>query len=166
MSRTAVGIYHDPAAASEAIHALVDAGVPVDEISVVMQEAAGTHDVPVEDHTKGTRGAVLGGAIGAALGAVGGVLVSTGVIAAPGLALLAAGPLTAAFKGAWVGGAFGEVSGLLEGLGRLESDVDLSQEDLVNGAALIAIHSDDLHDVAMNVLTRTGAERLDENDTV
>lgn len=152
--------YHDEKSASKAIHELTDAGVPIDEISVVVSGEEGEHEVRLREKSTVVRGALTGGAIGAALGGVGAALAATGVIAGPGILLYGAGPVLATLRGVVAGGGFGYGLGVLESLEFWKDEADLHGEDLEKGAALIAVHSGDLHDTARAVFERTGADRI------
>lgn len=152
--------YHDEESAAEAIQELTNAGVPVDEISVVVSGEEGEHEVSLMEKPTVMRGAVAGGAIGAALGGLGAVLAATGVITGPGILLYGAGPVLATIRGIVAGGGFGYGLGVLESLEFWKDEADLHGEDLKKGAALVVVHSDDLHDTARAVFERTGATRV------
>jgi hypothetical protein len=158
--KVVTGTFHDQKKAAKAVEALVDASIPIEDVSVVVRDSSGEHDVPLEEKTRAGKGAVIGGAIGAALGAVGATLVVTGAVAAPGIGLLAAGPVLAIIRGLVAGLALGEPIGLLAGLDFWKERADLHAEDLKNGAALIAVHSDALHEKAKAILERAGADRV------
>lgn len=81
---------------------------------------------------------------------------------AAGLGLLAAGPVVVALKGIITGAGIGEASGALLGLDFWKDEADLHEEDLQKGAALIAVHSDDLHETARAVFAETAADRISD----
>jgi len=158
--KTVTGSFHDEEFASKAISGLVDAGVPVDEISVVVVDSSGSHPVPIGETTPVVKGAVAGGAIGGVLGGVGAVLAATGVVLGPGAILLASGPVLAAIQGVVGGAGLGYGIGVLASLDLWRNEVDLHAEELEQGAALITVHSDELHDLAREVLRESGATRI------
>ena len=69
--KAVTGIFHDEEQAAKAIEALGAAGVPTDEISVMVMDASGLHEVPVEETSPVLKGALAGGAVGAALVRIG-----------------------------------------------------------------------------------------------
>jgi hypothetical protein len=140
--------------AADAVRALMNNGFDVRYISALMGTDAGVSKVPVSVESGVRRGAVLGAAIGAA----GGVLLATG----PGL--LAAGPLLAVLEGAIGGGAFGGVQGGILGLLFAETKVEFDQEELEKGTILIGVNADTRPDLAREVLTESGAARIETHD--
>jgi hypothetical protein len=157
--KTVTGSFHDEELAAKAIEGLVEAGVPVDEISVVVMDAGGAHEVPIQETTPVLKGGIAGGALGGVLGGVGAVLAATGVVVGPGAILLASGPVLAAIQGVVGGAGLGYGVGVLASLDYWKDEADLHAEDLEKGAALITVHSDDLHDVAREILRESGATR-------
>ncbi len=160
MTRLVTGTYHDEKKAADAIQELIGEGVPLDELSVVIADAGSQRDVPIVHETAEGRAVVAGTAIGAVVGGVGAVLVTTGVLAAPGIGLLAAGPVLAILRGAIAGAFIGDLIGVHAGLAFWKKEAEIHEGDLRDGAALIAVHSDDLHDAARAVFERTGADRI------
>ena len=118
--------------AERAIQKLVENEFAADNIYVLMRDDAApgkVEQVPVT--TKNMVGP--GVAIGAALGAVGGVLVAlTG-------GLLAAGPLVALLQGATTGGAAGVLAGTLGGLGYWHDVAEFPHREIESGAILVGV---------------------------
>ncbi len=159
--KAVTGIFHDQEHAARAIEALGAAGVPTDEISVMVMDASGLHEVPVEETSPVLKGALAGGAIGAALGGIGAALAVTGVVVGPaGALLLGAGPVVAAIRGVLAGAGLGYGVGVLASLDHWKNEADLHAQDLEKGAALITIHSEELQDVARSILRESGAARI------
>jgi hypothetical protein len=152
------GIYADAEKANRAVEELIEAEFDADDISVVVAEKSGEHQFPVEHDTGVAEGVTIGGALGAALGAVGATLVATGVLAAPGLRVLATGPLLAALRGAVAGlGAAGLV-GALAGLGFWKEEAHLTAKDIRGGAVLVGVHAEGARlEKAREVFRRSGA---------
>ena len=161
--RVITGAFHDEDKASEAIQELVDAGVPMDGISVAVTEPGGQHQVRVARTTPTLKGALLGGAIGAMLGTVVAALLATGVIAFPGLELGASSVFLTVLQGAAGGAGLGFAVGVLASLTPLlwREEADLDEEDLARETALVSVHSDELHDTAREVLERMGADQVE-----
>ena len=97
------GIFSSAHAAERAVHELVQEHFKPDDVSILVTDKEGTHVEGTKFDMGVAEGAVVGGSLGATLGAAGAALAATGIIAGPGVALLATGPLLAAPKGAVAG---------------------------------------------------------------
>lgn len=157
MRRIVAGVFHDKKQVTEAVDALLAKSVPVDEISVALrdQKDVEVRSIPVREDAGASRGAAAGGVIGASLGAVGITLVATGAAIIPGVSLIAAGPILMLFVGGTT--LTGMAIGAPLGLGHWHGVDDMSKEELEGGSVLVAVHSDDLADLAMQVLAEHGA---------
>ena len=161
MAGLVTGTYGDAEKAQKTIAALIEADFDVGDISVVVADRQGVHEVPVEHDTGVAEGVVVGGTLGAALGALGATLMATGVLAAPGLPVLAAGPVLAALKGAVAGLGAGGLVGALAGLGFWKDAAELHAEDVREGAVLIGVHAErGRAEAARELFRRAGAERI------
>jgi hypothetical protein len=111
-SRIVVAVFGRRDQAEAAMRDLQRAGVPLDDISLVMQQPGSSPEVGA-GATKADEGTVAGVAGGAVLGGI----VGLAALAIPGIGpLLAAGPLAVAL-GALAGGALGALAGSFAGLG-------------------------------------------------
>jgi hypothetical protein len=82
----------------------------------------------------------VGGAIGTAIGATLAAVAAIGTsIAIPGLGVMIAGPLAAAFVGAGAGAVTGGLIGALVGLGFTEQDARAYEEALRGGGVAIGV---------------------------
>jgi hypothetical protein len=162
MTKIVMGTYHDKEKVTTAVETLLERGVPVDEISVILTDQTGeeVRSIPVKEGTGVVRGATVGGIAGASLGAVGVTLVATGIVLAPGVSLLAAGPVLALLIGG--SGLAGAAMGGPLGMGQWRGLKDVAMEELQRGSAVIAVHSDELAGLARSVLADTGAEAVSE----
>jgi hypothetical protein len=143
MAELITGTYTDAKKAAQAVEGLIEAQFDAEEISVVVTDTVGVHEVPVEYDTRVAEGAAIGGGLGGALGAIGATLVATGILAAPGLRVLVAGPLLAALRGAVAGLGVGGAFGALAGLGHWKERLDLHAEDIVRGGSvLVGVHAE------------------------
>lgn len=125
-------LFPDETQAKRAIHALVENEFAADNIYVLMKATTGSgkiKQVPVS--TKNMVGP--GVAIGAALGAIGGVLVALSG------GILAAGPIVALLQGVTTGGAAGVLAGGLGGLGYWRDVADFPAHELESGAILVGV---------------------------
>src|SRR5579872_1345356 len=158
------GIYSTRAGVENGADALVRAGFPSPDISVLLPESvAGTKEMGTEKTTKAPEGAAAGVTTGGVIGGTLGVLAGVGLLAIPGLGpFIAAGPIMAGLAGLGVGGAVGGVTGALIGLGIPEYEAKRYEGRLKKGGILLSVHSDnsDWTKRAKQILERTGAEDI------
>lgn len=162
MSHTAVfGIYFTREAAEEAVSALLGARFRKSDISALLPENAGTHDLAHERNSKAPEGATTGAAAGVVAGGVLGWLAGIGVLAVPGIGpLIAGGPIVAALAGAGALGIAAGIVGSLIGVGIPEYEARRYEGRVKHGSILLSVHCDS-HDWvkrARRILKRTGAE--------
>src|SRR6201990_858673 len=145
MSKTSIfGIVKTHAQAEQIVEGLQRAGFPASEISVLLPDNEGKHDIGHVKATKAPEGATTGAATGAGTGGVLGLLAGIGALAIPGVGpFIAAGPIMAALSGAAVGGTTGGIVGGLIGLGIPEIEAKRYEEKLKSGNYLIAVHTHD-----------------------
>lgn len=155
------GIFSDAEAAEAAVRALIEEHFDTDDISVVVTDAVGSHEEELEHDTGVAEGAAAGAVLGGLLGALGVGLVATGVFVAPGLPLLAAGPLAAALKGAVVGAAVGLEVGALSGLGFWKDEAHIHAEALREGGIVVGVPAEhECADHARKVFREAGADAV------
>jgi hypothetical protein len=163
VSTLVTAVYADPETARRAVEALIEAHINPREISVVMADRSGRHAIPIEHDTGVAEGLTIGGTLGAALGATAGALLATGILAAPGIRVLAAGPLLAALRSAIAGMSAGGLVGALGGLGFWKDEADLHAEAVREGAVLLAVRADGERTQQLRELFReSGATRVTE----
>src|SRR6201990_871831 len=145
MSKTSIfGIVKTHAQAEQIVEGLQRAGFPASEISVLLPDNEGKHDIGHVKATKAPEGATTGAATGGLTGGVLGLLAGIGALAIPGVGpFIAAGPIMAALSGAAVGGTTGGIVGGLVGLGIPEIEAKRYEEKLRNGNFLIAVDARD-----------------------
>src|ERR1700720_3984446 len=119
MSKSSIfGIVKTHAQAEQVVQGLQDAGFNSSEISVLLPDTEGKHDIGHVKATKAPEGATTGAVAGGVTGGVIGLLAGIGAIAIPGVGpFIAAGPIMAALSGAALGGTTGGIVGGLIGLG-------------------------------------------------
>ena len=156
------GIYSTRIGVENAVEALVGAGFPSPEISVLLPEnLAGKKEMGTEKATKAPEGTTAGAAAGGVIGGTLGVLAGIGLLAIPGLGpFIAAGPIMAGLAGLGVGGAVGGVTGALIGAGIPEFEAKRYEGRLQKGGILLSVHCDTSEEIkrAKDVLKSTGAE--------
>lgn len=167
-SRTVVGVFNSMAEAQTAIRALTHEGISRDDISLVAnrignegvdQPAGGTGT-----SSDTTADVVADAGIGAAIGGVGGLLLSIAGLAIPGIGpILAAGPIAAALTGAGIGAAAGGLLGALTNAGIPEEDAGYYAEGIRRGDVLVTVRTSDpaLADRAKDILDNQGAVDVD-----
>ena len=144
------------------VERLQTAGFPSDEISILLPDTEGKHDIGHVKATKAPEGATTGAAAGGVTGGVLGLLAGIGALAIPGVGpFIAAGPIMAALSGAAIGGTAGGMVGGLIGLGIPEIEAKRYEEKLKTGNYLIAVHAEgDREDVAKEIFENAGAEDI------
>jgi hypothetical protein len=157
----AYAIFRSRTDAENAVDSLLAQGFRNEDVSVLMQDNAGTKDFATEKHTKApegtTTGAVAGGAIGGTLGLLAGI----GALAIPVLGpFIAAGPIMATLAGIGTGGVVGGVVGALVGMGIPEFEAKRYEGRIKEGGILVSVHCDNSEWVgrAKDILKRAGGE--------
>lgn len=159
MTKHVSGTYHEQRNISDAIVAMIDVGVPVEELEVIVEEPSGRMCIPIRRRPRGLRGALIGGAICAIAGALGALVLAHGGAGPDAAEAFRIHPISALLLGLLVGGGSGALLGMFIGLDLRRRDVKLTRKDLAVGATLI-VHSDGRAAAAKRVLQSTGAEHI------
>ncbi len=126
------------------VERLQASGFDSSEISILLPDTEGKHDIGHVKATKAPEGATTGAATGGVTGGVLGLLAGIGALAIPGVGpFIAAGPIMAALSGAAIGATTGGVVGGLIGMGIPEIEAKQYEEKLKTGNYLIAVHAHD-----------------------
>jgi uncharacterized membrane protein len=163
MSQTSVfGIVKSYSQAEQLVEELQAEGFPASEISVLLPDSEGRHDIGHVKATKAPEGATTGATAGGVTGGVLGLLAGIGALAIPGIGpFIAAGPLMAALSGAAIGAGTGGLVGGLVGMGIPEIEARRYQDKLKRGNYLIAVAADgDEKDRAKEIFKNVGAEDI------
>lgn len=163
MKKSVIGIVDTQEAAERVVETLQRAGMPSDDISVLLPDQSKTRSFAHEHNTKAPEGAAAGAGAGGLIGGTLGVLAGIGVLAIPGLGpFIAAGPLMGALSGAAAGAAVGGVAGALIGLGIPEIEAKRYEGHVKGGNILIAVHvrDGDQKDLAERTLKDAGAHDI------
>ena len=161
MATIVTGIFKNRRSADDAIQQLYGAGFSERDVSILMSDATRGREFGVDEATKAPEGAVAGAATGGTLGAIAAGLVAVGVIAVPGLGLVAAGPILAILAGAGAGGAAGGLIGGLMGAGVPEHEAKMLAGDVEEGGILIGVYAhDDNAKAAESILKSAGAKTV------
>jgi hypothetical protein len=152
MTQTISRLFDSYSDATGAVHALEGSGVSHDDISVIANNADGTHAERAKDGIE-TRDGVnddgdvtRGTLTGAALGGAGGLLAGLGLLAIPGLGpIVAAGWLAATAAGAGIGAiggaATGGIVGALKNAGHSNEDAHVYSEGVRRGGTLVSVRA-------------------------
>jgi uncharacterized membrane protein len=149
--------------AERIVEELQTAGFSPSEISVLMSDTHGRHDMGHVKATKAPEGIATGATTGGVVGGVIGLLAGIGALAIPGVGpLIAAGPIMAALSGTAVGATTGGLVGGLIGLGIPEIEAKRYEEKLRSGNVLIAVDGCDGDEVdrAKEIFKRYNAEDI------
>jgi hypothetical protein len=169
--QTVVGIFTSQAAAEHAAEQLCVLGIPRERISFLIPGASNTQlaQVPTTETEQPGMGAALGGVVGGAMGASGGLL-TPAVISAlvPGVGTVTAIGLTALSLIGLVGGALAGAAagGALEDAmshGLPKDELYVYEDALRQGRSVLIVLTEDTEqaEVARAVLVEAGAESLD-----
>jgi hypothetical protein len=167
MAQAVFGIAGDEAEAGRIISALRAAGFPSAEISVLLPDRSGTHELRHDAATKLPEGASLGAGTGALLGGTVGWLSGVGAVALPGLgALIAAGPILGTLSGVAAGATVGGLSGALLGYAVPEFEARLYESKLRDGNYLISVHTESVVQQAhaREILADNGASHVSQRE--
>jgi ferritin-like metal-binding protein YciE len=156
-----IGVFDSRHAASIAIESLLEAGIPMENISV-MASSDGRQGFGIQTASKVGTGAAIGGGLGGAAGALFAGLTAVGTIATSGVGLLAAGPIVAALAGAGAGAAAGGVVGGLVGLGIPEHEVRYYQDALEKGSVIVGVRTDSANKTLVKDILKERGSRHDE----
>lgn len=161
MAKLVTGLFKTRSGAERAVDKLVNDGFPREDISLLMSDATRGREFALQMATKAPEGAATGATVGGALGAIAAGLVVLGVIAIPGLAIVAAGPVIATLAGLGAGAAAGGLAGALIGLGIPEHEAKFYNEAIEKGGILLGVYAhDDRAGHARKILEASEAEKV------
>ncbi len=159
LTKTVVGVFEQVSDAKSVVHELEGAGFSRDDISIIANKnvSSSEGDPAITTETGSTMATDAG--IGAALGGVGGLLLSFAGLAIPGIGpVLAAGPIIAALSGAGIGAVAGGMIGALTESGVPEEEAHYYAEGVRRGHVLVTVRTDDsLAERAREVMDSHGA---------
>ena len=157
------GIYPNSVRAEQAVDALIVAGFPSSDVSVLLPDNQGSKEFAHEKNTKAPEGTAAGATAGGAVGGTLGLLAGLGALAIPGVGpLIAAGPIMGALAGLGVGATAGGLIGALVGMGIPEFEAKRYEGRVKDGGVLLSVHCDESREIdrAKDVLKQTGAEDI------
>jgi hypothetical protein len=153
--RVIYGLFDDPRELEIAFNRLLAVDVPVDDISLLMNEDVHERDFKPLHRTHTREGVAVGSVVGSALGGVLGGLAVLGS-AMTGIGVLVVGPMLAL-------GASGGVLGGLIGHGIPEEEAKRLQDAIHAGKAMIAVHANTARsaDIATAILKNSHGEPVE-----
>lgn len=138
------GLFNDRESAEKAYNSTIQRGYSKDDVNLLMSDDTRKKhfsDTDSEIGSKAMEGVGTGSAIGGTIGAILGGIAAIGTsIALPGLGLIIAGPLAAAFAGAGIGGLTGGLVGGLVGYGIPEEHALAYEEGLKDGKIMVGVN--------------------------
>lgn len=158
-TKTIVGVFNSVPDAHSAVRELEAQGISRDEISVVANKNATGFETM--DNRDKASDVVADAGIGAAIGGVGGLLLSAaGALTIPVIGpILAAGPIAAALTGAGIGAAAGGLIGALTESGIPEEEAKYYAEGVRRGDVLVTVKTDE-------VMSERVCDILDRHDAI
>lgn len=146
--RMMTGIFKDRESAERAYNSLSSRGYSKDDVNVIMSDDTRKRHfgndkdkADTELGDKALEGAGAGSAIGGTLGAIAGAIAAIGTsVALPGLGLVIAGPVAAAFAGAGAGGLTGGLLGALVGSGIPEDRAKDYESGIKEGGIVMGVN--------------------------
>ncbi len=157
MGHTILALFDAPHEGQLAIQALIDSGIPKDDMSLIMpdEKLHKGQDLNELDETRQSAKRVTTGmGLGAAAGSVPGAVVGAAVSAIPGVA-------PAALAGAGLGAIAGALGGSIIDIGLPDNQVEFYNQRLRDGHALLLVHvASELEDTVVTSLEERGALEL------
>ena len=136
-------VFHNTNSAHAYYDSLIARGYEKDDITILMSKDTKDKYYDSEHEDTGSealKGAGAGSAIGGTAGAIVGAIAAIGTsLVLPGLGLVVAGPLAAAFAGAGIGGAGGAIVGALTKAGLSDSKSAEYVDYLEKGKIIISV---------------------------
>lgn len=154
-SSMVTGMFSDREDAERAYSVVANRGYDQNDVNVVMSDEtrkryfSGNPGTQTELGNKAAEGAGVGGAIGGTVGAIAAAVAAIGTsVAIPGLGLIIAGPVAAAFVGGGAGGLTGGLVGALVGWSIPEERVKHYEARIKKGGILMGVKPRSSEDAA------------------
>ena len=163
---TVRGTFRERKTVVRAVERLSEKSVPADSIRVFVLDESGEkrREIEVEDESGATRGALLGLAVGGAVGLVLAIAVATGAYGPVEVGFISFRGLAGALT-AMLGTAAAAVPlGALLGMGYWQGRKKIDRSELRSGSAQVVVASDELSRLAEEVLRDAGATDVTVNE--
>jgi hypothetical protein len=152
-SRMVTALFDDGASLERAYEAVAARGYGTGDINVLMSDAtrsryfAEDREVNTEIGRKVEEGGELGGPMGGAVGTILPAVIAAGVVALPGLGMVLAGPVAAAFAAAGAAGMAMGAIGLMADWGIPEERARQYETGIRDGGILLSVRARSAEDV-------------------
>jgi hypothetical protein len=149
-------------AAEHVLQELDAIGVTDKQISLIVTDETRGNSFNIETHSKAEEGGAIGAAAGGILGGIFGSLATATAIAIPGLNIVVAGALVSGLAGLGAGAATGGLLGALVGSGIPEHEAKLHEDQVKDGAILLAVHpkTEEQEETVRDILERADAHHV------
>ena len=138
------GLFRDKESAERAYRSLNERGYNNDDVNLLMSDdtrkkyfTKGETELGTKAWEDAGKGAAIGGGVGATIAALAAIGTT---LALPGLGLLIAGPIAAAFAGAGAGALTGGLIGALVGYGIPEERAKVYEQGIKDGGIVMGVH--------------------------
>lgn len=153
---TIAGLFHDHAAAEQAVRQLRDAGFLAEAIGVAVRERTASGELADETGGGATAAGLVGGGL---LGGLVGYLVGIGALVIPGVGpIIAGGVLAATLAGAGIGAGAGGLLGALADMDVPEEEARHFETGFQRGDTLVTVKADNRMMEALQILEHNGAD--------
>lgn len=162
MTSHVTATFSSRADADKALLELERLGISEDQIGVVVTDETRENNFNIEKGSKATEGFTTGATVGGLAGGVWGALATAAATTVPGFNVILAGAAVSLFAGLGAGATAGGLIGALVGAGMTEHEAKIIEDEVKNGAILIAVkpESDDQKDKIENLLERQDPQTL------
>lgn len=156
------GYFRRSSDVSRAVDSLVANSIPVDELDVYVVDEAGKpiRKLNIRDEPGTRRGAIMGGIVGASLGALLAILAWIDLLGEAWISAFGPNVFLSGMALTCVSGAAGVPIGAVIGMGHWQGRKKISVPDLESGGVIIVVQTDEMADVARRILQDTGAVKV------
>jgi len=162
MTNRLTALFSTPDEAMTAINDLSDVSFSEEQVSALMSDQTMGSSFDIEKGNKAGEGFTVGASLTGVSTAVAAGLASAGVIAMPGINLVATGPIVGALTGAGVGAAAGGSLGGIIGSTIPEYEAKIYEDSIKKGAVLVAVdfENDQQKNTAKEILEANNGQKV------
>ena len=162
MTSSIMATFKTRQAAESALVNLEALGITDEQISLVVTDETRGNTFNIEEGSKLDEGAAAGATAGGLVGAIWGALGTATAMTIPGLNIIMVGTAVSAMAGLGAGAAAGGFIGALVGAGIPEHEAKIYENEIKNGAILLAVEpkDSDQKEQVQKVLEREDAYNL------
>lgn len=162
MANYVTATFKTRAAVEEVLTRLEALGVSDEQISLIVTDETRGSSFNIVEDDKTEEGFAAGAAAGGIIGAVLGTMATASAIMIPGLNIIVTGAIVSSLAGLGAGAAAGGLLGGLIGAGIPEHEAKIYEDEVKNGAVLLAIkpQDNDQKKVIKDILERADSYHL------